>query len=46
MPKSAHRALARAASRRGLRGTRRDAYIYGTLARIQRAMTRKRKGKK
>jgi len=35
MPKKAHTALAREATRKGLTGKRRDAYIYGTLNKIE-----------
>jgi hypothetical protein len=43
MPKKAHRALARSASKKGLTGKRRNAYIYGTLARIEKARKRRKK---
>lgn len=32
MPKAMHRALARRATKLGLKGKRRNAYIYGTMA--------------
>jgi hypothetical protein len=35
MPKELHQKLAREASKKGLTGARRNAYIYGTLARIK-----------
>lgn len=37
MPKALHDKLAREARRKGLKGERRDAYVYGTLARIEKA---------
>lgn len=33
MPKAMHRALSKAAKRKGLKGRRRGAYVYGTLKR-------------
>ncbi len=35
MPAKLHAALAREADRKGLKGERRDRYIYGTLAKIK-----------
>jgi hypothetical protein len=32
MPKKMHRALARSARKKGLKGKRKKAYIYGTMA--------------
>lgn len=32
MPKKMHDALARQAKKKGLKGERRDAYVYGTMA--------------
>jgi len=40
MPKALHKKLARSATKKGLRGKRKDAYIYGTIKKIE-----KRKGK-
>lgn len=31
MPKALHRSLSRQASKKGLTGARRDAYVYGTM---------------
>jgi len=41
MPEKVHRALAAEAVKKGLTGTRRAAYIYGTMARIKKAMAGK-----
>jgi len=41
MPKALHRKLAREASSKGLTGERRNAYIYGTLAKIEKRKKRK-----
>ena len=35
MPAKLHRALEREADRKGLKGKKRDAYVYGTLARVK-----------
>lgn len=35
MPKAAHDALVREANKKGLKGKRRRAYIYGTLQKIE-----------
>ena len=43
MPKKAHRALERSATKKGLKGKRRRAYIYGTLARIERRRKRRKR---
>jgi len=40
MPKALHKKLARSAAKKGLKGKRKDAYVYGTLSKIK-----KRKGK-
>ena len=40
MPKALHKKLARSAAKKGLKGKRKDAYIYGTMKKIE-----KRKGK-
>ena len=34
MPKALHDRLAREAAKKGLSGKRRDAYVYGTMAKI------------
>lgn len=41
MPKAMHRALARQAAKKGLTGKRKDAYVYGTMAK-QKKESRKR----
>jgi hypothetical protein len=41
MPKKMHDALARQAKKKGLTGERRDAYVYGTMAKAK----SKKKGK-
>lgn len=46
MPKELHRKLSREAKRRGLTGKRRDAYVYGTLNRIEKGGSARRKGKR
>jgi len=43
MPKALHRKLARQATKQGLRGERRDAYIYGTMNKIEKAKKRKKR---
>jgi len=35
MPKKLHDQLARQAAKKGLKGDRRDAYVYGTMAHIE-----------
>ena len=35
MPKKAHEALKKQARKKGLKGKRKKAYIYGTLAKIE-----------
>lgn len=35
MPKAAHEALKKQATKKGLTGKRRNAYIYGTLRKIE-----------
>lgn len=42
MPKKLERKLAREATRKGITGARRDAYVYGTMARIK---AHKKRGK-
>jgi hypothetical protein len=43
MPKKLHRKLSRAASKKGLKGKRRAAYIYGTMAKIEKRRKAKRR---
>jgi len=43
MPKKAHRALSRQARKKGLKGKRKKAYIYGTLRKIEEAKKRKKR---
>jgi len=42
MPKKAHKELEREADKKGLTGKKRQAYIYGTLKKIERRRRRKR----
>jgi hypothetical protein len=35
MPKELHNRLSRAASKKGLKGERKDAYVYGTMSKIE-----------
>ena len=35
MPKKLHRKLTKSASKQGLKGKRKNAYIYGTMAKIK-----------
>jgi len=37
MPKKMHRALKRTADKKGLKGKRKDAYVYGTLSKHKRS---------
>jgi hypothetical protein len=41
MPKALHRALSKQASKKGLKGARRDAYVYGTLSKVKKAKKKK-----
>ncbi len=41
MPKKLHNRLARQAAKKGLKGERKDAYVYGTMKKVEKA-----KGKK
>ena len=41
MPKAMHRALAKSAKKKGLKGKRRAAYVYGTMAKHKAAKKRK-----
>lgn len=43
MPKSAHRALEKSARKKKLKGNRKDAYIFGTLKKIEDKIKKKRK---
>lgn len=42
MPKALHRKLARKATAKGLKGKSRDAYIYGTLYKVEHPKKKKR----
>ena len=35
MPKKLHDKLAREAAAKGLKGSRKDAYVYGTMAKVE-----------
>ncbi len=41
MPKRLHKKLAMEARNKGLKGKRRDAYVYGTMAKIEKNQKRK-----
>ncbi len=43
MPKKLHDKLEREAEKKGLTGKRKDAYVYGTLTKIEEAQKRKKK---
>lgn len=43
MPKKAHEALKRQARKKGLTGERADAFVFGTLNKIEKAKKAKRK---
>jgi hypothetical protein len=43
MPRKAHRALEKEAQKKGLKGERKNAYIYGTLNKIEKAKKKRRK---
>lgn len=45
MPKALELKLKREATKKGLSGDRKDAYVYGTLNKIEKAKTQKQKGK-
>lgn len=45
MPKKLHRQLQRRARKKGLKGERKNAYIYGTMDKIGKAKKHKRSGK-
>lgn len=45
MPKKVHDALARQAAKKGLKGKRKAAYIYGTLQKIEGKPVKKRRKK-
>lgn len=40
MPKALHRKLAKQASKQGLKGKSRDAYVYGTLKKVEKKKKR------
>ncbi len=46
MPKKLHERLEREADKKGLRGERRNAYIYGTLAKVEKKEHSSRKKSK
>ena len=48
MPKAMHRALEKTAREKGLTGERRDAYVYGTMAKEEkrRKLARAMRGKR
>ena len=46
MPKALHDKLAREANAKGLTGNRKNAYIYGTLDKIEKGKPKKKKKKK
>ena len=46
MPKALHDRLARQASKKGLSGKRADAYVYGTMGKIEKKKATPRKKKK
>jgi hypothetical protein len=48
MPKALHRKLARSAKKAGLKpgSERSDAYVYGTMNKIEKARARKRKSRR
>lgn len=43
MPKALHNKLLAQANKQGLTGEHRDAYVYGTMARIEAAKKKKKK---
>lgn len=43
MPKKIHDKLKKTAKKKGLKGKKADAYIYGTLNKIEKKTTRKKK---
>ena len=44
MPKELHNKLKKAAKRQGLKGTRADAYVYGTLRKVEEGKSKSKKG--
>ena len=46
MPKKEHEMLERQARKKGLKGESHDAYVYGTLQKIEKAKAKKRAKKK
>jgi hypothetical protein len=43
MPKKIHDKLEREAQKKGFKGKKKDAYVYGTLARIEKKVGKKKK---
>ena len=43
MPKRLHRALEKQARAQGITGKRKDAYVYGTLKKVEKSTKQKRK---
>ena len=46
MPKKIHDILKKAARKKGLKGDKADAYVYGTMSKIEKSKRRKRKSRK
>jgi len=46
MPKKLHRKLSRQAKKKGLKGDRKDVYVYGTLTKIERKKSKTKKSRK
>ena len=42
MPKKLHRKLERAANKKGLTGDRKDAFVFGTMAKIEKRKKKKK----
>jgi hypothetical protein len=42
MPEAMHRALAASANKKGLKGARKDAYVFGTMAKLEKKKKKKR----
>ena len=45
MPKKLHDKLAREAKKKGLKGKRADAYVYGTLNKVKKAEKKNKRGR-
>ncbi len=45
MPKALHDKLVRQANKQGLKGERKNAYVFGTLARIMKGKQKEKKSK-